>query len=111
MTPAGQMDRRIAFERSTTSRSGLGTVSASSWAEIGERWAKVLFGTGAERREAATEGSTQAATFRVRADDLTTTITAKDRIAYAGRSWDITGIAPIGRGPAEIEFTATAAAG
>lgn len=107
MTPAGQRDKRITFQRAVRTRSSLGTPTAGAWSDLGARWAKVLYGSGAERRQAATEQAVQPATFRVLADTLTRSIIATDRISFDGLVWDITNISPIGR-PAEIEFTATA---
>lgn len=77
-----------------------------AWARIGERWAGVLWGRGDERREAAREGGSQAASFVVLADELTRTIRLIDRVSYSG-IWDIKAIAP--RGRAEIEFSAVRA--
>jgi head-tail adaptor len=110
MIAIGKRDRVIAFERLTVSRTTLGgkPEAAGTWAELGTRLASVLFGSGAERRAAAVEQAVQPATFRVLADELTTTITVKDRITHLGLSWDIASITPIGRRPDEIEFTATA---
>lgn len=111
MTPAGRRDQVVRFERATTARNALGGKTASAWASLGERWALVLFGSGSERREAAQEGAVQAATFRVLADEVTTTVTVADRIVHRGLTYDVTGIAPIGRGPRELEFTGTVARG
>ncbi len=109
-TPAGQRDKAIVFERGAATRGGLGQPGEKVWTAIGpSRLAKVLYGSGAERRQAAAEGAVQAATFRVLADSLTRTVVATDRISFDGLAWDVTGIAPIG-GPVayEIEFTAMA---
>lgn len=106
---AGRRDKAIAFERAAIARGALGTKSAAGWAALGSRLAKVLYGSGSERRQAAVEGAVQTATFRVLADSLTNTVTERDRISFAGQAWDVTGIAPIGSD--EIEFTATAARG
>lgn len=113
MTPAGERDQRIRFERATVTRSALGGKAAGSadWAALGSRWAKLRWGSGAERRAAAVEQATQAATFRVLADSLTRTVTEQDRIVHpqSGLTFDITGLAWIGR--SEIEFTGVAARG
>lgn len=111
LTPAGQLDKRISLERAGLIRSAAGPSKVGSWEALGSRWAKVTYGSSAERREAGSERAVQVATFRCRADSLTRTIMVTDRIVHAGASWDVTGIAPIGRGPAELEFTATAARG
>lgn len=106
-TPAGQRDQRVQFERATLVADDHGE-DVSTWAALGEpRWAKLVYGRGEERREAARQGAEQPATFVVLADVLTRTIVTGDRIQFGG-AWDIKGIAP--RGRAEIEFSAVAAA-
>lgn len=108
--PAGKRDQQITFNRAVVPlRSALGTNQAASWTNIGLRWANILYGTGAERREAGADRAVQAATFRTLADTLTKTVTARDRIEHNGLTYDIAGIALIGR--AEIEFTGTASRG
>ena len=100
--PAGQRDQRVQFERAAVVTDDHGE-DVSTWAALGEpRSAKVVYGRGEERREAARQGATQTATFIVLADELTRTIVTGDRIAFSG-TWDINGIAPRGRG--EIEFS------
>lgn len=104
--PAGKRDTRIAFERGVPVEDDHGE-EVPAWAEIGERWAAVLWGRGEERREAAREGGAQPATFVVLADSLTRTVLVTDRITGAGGTWNIRGIAP--RAGAEIEFSAVRA--
>ena len=111
MTPRGQFDKRIAFERAATVRSALGPVKAADWAGLGNRWCKVTWGSAAERREAGAERAVQTATFRVLGDALTRSIVVTDRIVHSGLAWDIAGKADLGRGAAEIEFTAMASRG
>ena len=53
----------------------------------------------------------QTAIFNVLADSLTRTVMVTDRLTHAGMAWDITAIAPIGVGPREFDFTATASRG
>jgi head-tail adaptor len=110
-TPTGQRDKRVAFQRAATTRSAAGPVKVSSWDEIGRRWVKITYGSSAERREAGAERAVQTATFRCLADSLTRTIAVMDRIVHGGLAYDVTGIAPIGRGPHEFEFTGTASRG
>lgn len=109
MTPAGQRNMRIAIERFTASEDDLGGGESGTWAALVTVWAKVLYGSGAERRAGAAEQAVQAATFRVLATTETRAVTVRDRIQFDGIAWDVTGIAPIGGPvPYEIEFTATA---
>jgi head-tail adaptor len=110
MTPAGARDKRVTFQRATTTRSALGgkTASSAAWSALGTRWAKVLYGTGAERRTAAVEQGVQAITVRCLADSLTRTVLVTDRMVHGGLTYDITGIVPVGQ---EFEFTGTASRG
>jgi head-tail adaptor len=109
MTPAGEFNQTLVFQRNIAGRSALGGKAAANWESIGSRKAKVLYGTGAERRGAAGEQAVQPATFRTRADSLTRTVKVTDRIAFLGQYWDITSVVPIGGpAPSEIEFTAIA---
>jgi len=102
---AGKRDKRIVFERSTTTENEYGE-EIEAWAPAFERWAQVWMGKGSERREAAMEQGSQAATFAVLADNGTRSTTLKDRIVYDGSVWDIEGIAPDTPTRGEIEFTA-----
>lgn len=109
VTPAGDRDKRVTFQRGTAAPGAFRNEPLTVWTDIGpvpKRWAKVLYGTGAERRQAATEAASQTATVRTLQDALTRTITTADRIVFDGRPWDVTAIAPIGR--ADIEFTCIA---
>lgn len=107
MTPAGQRDRRIVFQRGVQVRGGLGREPMAQWQYLCSAWAKVLFGTGQERRASAAETASQTATFRVLSSSETRGVRESDRIQFDGRAWDITSIAAIGVNR-EIEFTATA---
>lgn len=106
---AGRRDTRVTFLQPTKSRGGMG-VKTASYAEAGSRLAKVLWGSGAERRGAAVEGAVQAATFRVLADSLTRLVTAEWQIRLTRMgvtlTFDVTGLVPIGAD--EIEITGTA---
>lgn len=107
MMAAVKRDRRIAFQRPVETRGALGGIAATSWSTLGFRLANVRFGTSAERREAAgAEAAVQAATFRVLADGLTRTLTARDRVVFDNAAWDIAAPVPVGRD--EIEITAVA---
>jgi hypothetical protein len=117
----GKAREFIAFERLATVASPLGP-KRETWAAIAgsRRSATIYWGSGSERRGAAGSGderraaagtvqAVQAATFVVLADSVTQTITARDRITYAGLAWGITSIAAPDR--REVQFTATAIRG
>ena len=105
---AGKRDKRIVFERFTTTQNDYGE-EIEAWAPAFKRWAQVWMGKGSERREAAMEQGSQAATFAVLADSGTRAVTLKDRIVHAGSVWDIQGIAPDTPQRGEIEITAVRA--
>lgn len=90
---AGTLRDRITFERASVVLDDFGG-EIETWAPLGARWANVNYGKGQERREAAQLNATVPATFRVRRDTLTKTITPRDRIAFAGATWNIIG-APV----------------
>ncbi|MGZ8286136.1 MAG: phage head closure protein [Allosphingosinicella sp.] len=106
---AGELNRRILFERNTQGRDSAGN-QEDSWAVLGRAWAKVMYGTGQERREAAQESATTPATFRVRRSAVTLSLTAADRLRFdpAGGApddaplWDIAGAVPFGNDGVDI---------
>ena len=104
MTTAGKRNRRILFERAGSATDDYGG-EVSTWAPHAEAWAEVLLGSGQERREAAQEAGSQAATFIVLWTPTLATVTIKDRIVGLGSTWDITNAAPMGLNR-EIHFTA-----
>ncbi len=103
---AGRRDTLITFQRSTTVADEYNE-GIPTWAGIGDEWAAIIWGRGDERRQAAVEQGSQAATFQVLDNALTRSIALTDRIQGAGSDWDITGIAFPKRG--EIEITAVRA--
>lgn len=104
----GNYDRLVRFERAATVRTAIGTIEQGEWTLIQEAWAKLLFGTGAERREAAATEASQSATFRVTSTAALRGVTERDRIVMAGRAWQIVSISPVGGEARDIEFVATA---
>ena len=107
MTPAGKRDKRVIFQRYTVTQDEHGE-EIQTWTQQGKpQKAKVYYGNGAERREAAREEGSQSANFNCHASETTNAILIRDRIVMNGENWDIVGISPIVR--REIEFTATRA--
>jgi len=106
---AGNRDKRITFERFTTTENQYGEMVESETPTTFKRWAQVWMGKGSERREAAMEQGSQVATFGLLMDSDTRAVTLKDRIAYAGSAWDIEGIAPDTPNRGEMEITAVRA--
>lgn len=101
---AGKRDRLVSVERYTITEDAFGS-PVQTWAEHLQAWAQIIYGTGAERREAGREGATQPATFRLLADADTLGITTADRIAFDGDNWDIVSLSPLGRDGLEITAT------
>lgn len=102
MIDAGQRDQLITFERNTPTTNDHGD-EVEGWSLVSQAWARVRFGTGAERREAAQERASQPATFECLAID-TSSVTVTDRISFDDAFWDITSRALVGRD--QIHFTA-----
>lgn len=107
MRPAGQRDKLVTVQRATFATDE-NNEDVPTWAPIGQEWARIIWGLGAERREAAQTQARQAATFQVLDNSLTRSLTASDRIMWNGMAWDIAapGV-PIARG--ELEISASAA--
>lgn len=106
MHGAGDFDRRIQFFTASVSEDDLG-IEQETLAAGHVAWARVSFGNGAERREAAGAGGVQSAIFRVLASSATRAITRRDVIRFDGCDWGISSISPVGPQGSEIEFVAT----
>lgn len=104
---AGRRDQLVTLQTYTTTQDEYGE-EQPAWSDLGTEWAAVFYGRGDERRQAAAEQGTQAATFQLLANATTRALTLRDRIVLDGVNWDIVGIAPMER--AHIEVTATRSA-
>lgn len=105
---AGRRDQLITLETATTTQDDYGE-EISTWGTIGTEWAAVFYGRGDERRQAAMEQGSQAATFQMLSNPITRALTLKDRIQFGG-AWDIEGIAPDMPKRGYIEITAVRSA-
>lgn len=109
MIPAGERTTPVAFERGTASTDDYGGETLS-WASVATVAAKILYGTGSERRQAAQEGSEQAATVMVNWTPSLASVGPKDRATFDGFTWDITSPpARVGLND-ELHFTAVRSA-
>lgn len=108
MLPAGERDKRISIERPYAQRSAMGREPAKDFDTICRRWAKVLYGSGAERRAAGADGASQAATFIVTDDQETRLVTVRDSIWFDNRRWNIASSAPV---DGDRHFTAVTSKG
>lgn len=64
------------------------------WAEFAREYAAVTFGRGTERRAAAQEQASAAATFHVLSNPKTRDVSVTDRIVFDGGAWDVIGNIP-----------------
>ncbi len=108
MTQPGERDRLVAFERPVARTSAMGRETAKDFSPLCSEWAKVLFGTGAERRQAGVDGASQAATFIVPDNSATRGVTPRDTIWFDDLRWSVTGNVPVG---ADRHITAVAGKG
>lgn len=104
---AGAKDVLVILQSSTASQDDYGG-ETEAWSDLGQEYAQVFYGRGDERRQAAAEQGSQAATFRFWSSDITRALTIKDRLQVDGGSWDILGVVPVDR--RHIEVTAVRAA-
>lgn len=108
---AVRLDRKVRIERRTVGRDAHGG-EEETFDLLAVRSVWIVFGSGQERREAAQERATQAATVRMRRCSITATLTPADRLAFdpARQStsavdaprWDIVSVAPMGRDAIEV---------
>jgi SPP1 family predicted phage head-tail adaptor len=103
----GKRDSLITFERASVAADDYGGEEAE-WVEHTTAWARIKYGTGQERREAAQERMSQAATFECEWSPTLAAIRTTDRINFDGDTWDIISKAPLGH--REIHFAAVRSA-
>lgn len=99
-------ERKVTLQRYTAVTDPYGG-ETETWADLGSEWAQVFYGRGDERRTAAMEQGSQAATFKMNSNSITRALTVRDRIVLDGVHWDIQGTAPMTR--ATVEVTAVRA--
>jgi head-tail adaptor len=103
---AGRRSARVRFEENAPTQNQLGE-EEPNWQLFAQAWAGVIYGNGAERRQAAQTGGSQPATFVVPWSRKLAGLSIEHRINFEG-IWDISSVVPRGRD--EIEITATRAA-
>lgn len=107
MTDPGDRPHLLTFQRQGAGTDDGYTVLPGTWYTLTTAWARIRHGSGQERREAAQENASQAATFECDwSPDLAAVLTT-DRIIVFDTAWDITNRAVIG-GNREVHFTAVA---
>lgn len=103
---AGRRDQLVTIQSFTATQDDYGE-EVPTWANAGQEWAAIYYGRGDERRQAAVEQGSQAATFNMLSNSLTRAITLKDRLTCEAGTFDIVSIAPDTPKRGEIELTAT----
>lgn len=112
---ASRRDKKIAFEAMVADVDGYGQKTGNlTPAERCKAWACIIFGPGAEQRQAAQNGGAQTASFHALSTSATRSVSVRDRIRYpisdANRDnwpvWEIQAIAELGRNEG-LAFTAT----
>ena len=100
---AGGRDQLVAIERNEPIENARGDM-VDNWVPVTRAWARVIFGRGSERRQAAREQVVQAATFIVLSEVRTRAVSADDhRIIHNHAVWDV--VAPgVANSKGEIEF-------
>lgn len=105
MAGAGERDQLVQFYPITVGEDAAGLETETDGTPV-PAWAKVLYGTGAERREAGAAGSHQAATFIVDTCASLRAATARWEIDHAGARWGVTSMIPAGIAQRELHVTA-----
>jgi head-tail adaptor len=99
---AGDRSYRVIFQRAMTIDDDYGQ-PIETWADYVVATSRVRFGTAQEKREAAQESASQAATFECLRSTKVDGVTLLDRISFDGSYWDLTERAPLDR--KTIRFT------
>lgn len=93
---AGDLDRRIVIRRETTTPSAYNEPVAT-WSDLVTLWAKRQDASTGEATRAQEIGAQVTTWFWIRYSDLARSITPKDRVAFEGREYNITGVRAIER--------------
>lgn len=103
----GKRESLITIQRGTVTADDYGG-ETTVWSTLITARARVRYGTGQERREAAQERMVQAATFECEWNVGLATVIPTDRIVFDGDNWDIISDSPLGH--REIHFAAVRSA-
>ncbi len=102
---AGERDRLIIVQRATAVADDYTDAATFTWADLQPAWARVRFGRADEKRQAASEGGEQSASFEMVPTAALLGARITDRIVFDGSNWDIVEVAPLDR--QTLRFTAT----
>ena len=91
MMEAGDLDRRITFQRSEDASNQFNE-PIESWGDLITVWAKRRDASDGERVAAGQTGATLMSRFVIRSSVAARAITPTDRIAHDGKLWNIIGV-------------------
>ena len=103
---AGDRPHLVRIQRATTATDDYGQ-GEQTWHDLATGWARVRYGTGQERREAAQENASQAATFEFDWNPTLAAVKPSDRLYVFDTVWDVASAVTIG-GNREVHITAVA---
>lgn len=106
MAGAGDLDRRIRFERVSTVKDGMGGTAEDGWSPLGSVWANRADASDGERFAADEVSAVRMTRFKVRSSSLTRGVTPIDRIFFDKTHYEIQGIKETAEGRNNyLEFT------
>ena len=91
MPGAGKLDRRVTFERSTSTKNEYNE-DVETWAALTTVWAQRKDVSDGENFAAGQVGSVLRSRFVIRSSTVSKTITPIDRLNYDGAGWNIQGV-------------------
>lgn len=103
--PAGLRNKRITLQRALATKNTLNE-DVKSWVQLGTRWAEKLDVPDGERLRSAEVGATITTRWRVLRDEVTATLTPRDRALVGSLVFEITGIKDMGNVGFELTTTA-----
>lgn len=107
MSGQGDKPHLIFIQRKAAGSDDGYTTEPGAFSEYARAWARVRYGSGAERREAAQERAAQTATFECDWSPELEVVRMSDRIVCFDTAWDITSKAITGN-RREVHLTAVA---
>jgi head-tail adaptor len=103
---AGERPHLVTIQRAVTVTDDYGGES-KTWHELATGYARLSYGTGQERREAAQENASQAATFEFDWSPTIAAVKPSDRLYCFDTVWDVASAVTIGANE-EVHITAVA---
>lgn len=107
MTDPGQRHHLIVIQRQGAETDDGYTKRPGAWADYARAWARIRYGTSAERREAAQERASRTATFECDWSPTLAAVKPTDRLIVFDTAWDISDAAVMGSNR-EVHITAVA---